>query len=118
MAIIVSIGSGKGGVGKSVIAANLSMLLAKQGKRVVLADLDVGGADAHILFGMLNPPRTLTDFVERRVERLDAVLQQVSAHPFLQLIPGTGDTLATRIPQKRGHKKTFVPAGEQEVTCQ
>jgi flagellar biosynthesis protein FlhG len=94
------------------------MLLAQQGKRVVLADLDVGGADAHILFGMLNPPRTLTDFVERRVERLDAVLQQVSAHPFLQLIPGTGDTLATRIPQKRGHKKTFVPAGEQEVTCQ
>ena len=95
MAMIVSIGSGKGGVGKSVIAANLSMLLAKQGKRVVLADLDVGGADAHILFGMLNPPRTLTDFVERRVERLDDVLQQVSAHPFLQLIPGTGDTLAT-----------------------
>ena len=40
MAMIVSIGSGKGGVGKSVIAANLSMLLAKQGKRVVLADLD------------------------------------------------------------------------------
>lgn len=95
MAMIVSIGSGKGGVGKSVIAANLSMLLAKQGKRVVLADLDVGGADAHILFGMLNPPRTLTDFVERRVERLEDVLQQVSAHPFLQLIPGTGDTLAT-----------------------
>ena len=94
------------------------MLLAQQGKRVVWADLDVGGADAHILFGMLNPPRTLTDFVERRVERLDDVLQQVSAHPFLQLIPGTGDTLATRIPQKRGHKKTFVPAGEQEVTCQ
>ena len=92
MAMIVSIGSGKGGVGKSVIAANLSMLLAKQGKRVVLADLDVGGADAHILFGMLNPPRTLTDFVERRVERLEDVLQQVSAHPFLQLIPGTGDT--------------------------
>lgn len=95
MAIIVSVGSGKGGVGKSVIAANLSMLLAKQGKRVVLADLDVGGADAHILFGMLNPPLTLTDFIERRVDRLEDVLQRVSAHPFLQLIPGTGDTLAT-----------------------
>ncbi len=78
-----------------MIAANLAMLLAKKGKRVVLADLDVGGADAHILFGMLNPPRTLTDFVERRVERLEEVLQPVSAHPFLQLIPGTGDTLAT-----------------------
>jgi flagellar biosynthesis protein FlhG len=92
---IVSVGSGKGGVGKSVVAANLSMLLAKLGKRVVLADLDVGGADAHILFGMLHPPLTLTDFIERRVERLEDVLQPVSAHPFLHLIPGTGDTLAT-----------------------
>lgn len=95
MATIVSIGSGKGGVGKSILATNLSMLLAKRGKRVVLADLDVGGADAHILFGMLNPPRTLTDFIDRRVERLDDVLQPISAHPFLQLLPGTGDTLAT-----------------------
>ena len=95
MATIISVGSGKGGVGKSVIAVNLSMLLAKRGHRVVLADLDVGGADAHILFGMLNPPLTLTDFIERRVERLEDVLQPVSAHPFLQLIPGTGDTLAT-----------------------
>ncbi len=95
MATIVSVGSGKGGVGKSIIAANLSMLMAKRGKRVVLADLDVGGADAHILFGMLNPPRTLTDFIDRRVQRLDEVLQPISAHPFLQLLPGTGDTLAT-----------------------
>ncbi len=95
MAVIVSIGSGKGGVGKSVMAANLAMLLAREGKQVVLADLDVGGADAHILFGMLHPPLTLTDFIERRVERLDDVLQPVSAHPFLRLIPGTGETLAT-----------------------
>ena len=95
MATIVSVGSGKGGVGKSVIAANLAMLLANQGKRVVLADLDVGGADAHILFGILHPPLTLTDFVERRVERLEDVLQPISAHPFLHLLPGTGDTLAT-----------------------
>ena len=92
---MIGVVSGKGGVGKSVIAANLAMLLAKRGKRVVLADLDVGGADAHILFGLLNPPRTLTDFVERRVERLEEVLQPISAHPFLQLLPGTGDTLAT-----------------------
>lgn len=95
MGVIVSIGSGKGGVGKSVVAANLAMLLARSGKQVVLADLDVGGADAHILFGMLHPPLTLTDFIERRVERLNDVLQPVSAHPFLRLIPGTGETLAT-----------------------
>ena len=62
MAIIISVGSGKGGVGKSVIAANLALLIAKKGKRVTLVDLDIGGADIHILFGLMNPPLTLTAF--------------------------------------------------------
>jgi flagellar biosynthesis protein FlhG len=95
MPIIISIASGKGGVGKSVIAANLALLLAKQGKRVTLADLDVGGSDIHILFGHMNPPLTLTDFLSRRVERLEDIVQAVPFHPGLTLIPGTGDTLAT-----------------------
>lgn len=95
MATIISIASGKGGVGKSVIAANLALLLAKQGKRVVLSDLDIGGADIHILFGLMNPPLTLTDFLSRRVERLEDIAQALPCHPGLRLIPGTGDTLAT-----------------------
>ena len=95
MPTMISIASGKGGVGKSVIAANLSLLLAKQGKQVVLADLDVGGADAHVLFGLFHPPVTLTDFLNKRVARLDEVAQPVTIHPSLRLIAGTGDTLAT-----------------------
>src|SRR6185295_19562400 len=95
MPIIISIASGKGGVGKSVIAANLALLLAKQGKHVTLADLDVGGSDIHILFGHMNPPLTLTDFLSRRVERLEDIVQALPFHPGLTLIPGTGDTLAT-----------------------
>ena len=95
MPTMISIASGKGGVGKSVIAANLSLLLAKKGKQVVLADLDVGGADAHVLFGLFHPPVTLTDFLNKRVARLDEVVQPVTIHPSLRLIAGTGDTLAT-----------------------
>jgi len=95
MATIISIGSGKGGVGKSVIAANLALLLAKKGKRVTLADLDVGGADMHILFGLMNPPLTLTDFLNHRVERLEDIAQPLPVHSSLTLIPGTGDTLGT-----------------------
>lgn len=94
MATIVSIASGKGGVGKSVIATNLALLLARRGKRVVLADLDIGGADIHILFGVMNPPLTLTDFLNRRVERLSDIVQPLPFHPGLALIPGTGDTLS------------------------
>jgi flagellar biosynthesis protein FlhG len=95
MPSIISIASGKGGVGKSVIAANLALLLAKQGKRVTLADLDIGGADIHILFGHMNPLLTLTDFLNRRIERLEDIAQPLPFHPGLTLIPGTGDTLAT-----------------------
>ncbi|MGE0642080.1 MAG: P-loop NTPase [Nitrospira sp.] len=95
MAQIVSIASGKGGVGKSVVSANLALALARRGKQVVLADLDIGGADAHVLFGLLHPTHTLTDFLTHRVERLDDVAQPLPVDPSLRIIPGTGDTLAT-----------------------
>lgn len=95
MATLISVASGKGGVGKSVVSANLAVALAKTGRSVLLADLDVGGADAHILFGQLNPPLTLTDFLSKRVNRLDEVALPVTSHPNLRLIAGTGETLAT-----------------------
>ncbi len=95
MGALISVASGKGGVGKSVVSANLALALAKGGKRVILADLDVGGADAHIMFGELNPSVTLTDFLNKRVSRLDEVAIPVTIHPNLRLIAGTGDTLAT-----------------------
>ncbi len=95
MGTLISVASGKGGVGKSVVSANLALALAKGGRQVILADLDVGGADAHIMFGELNPSVTLTDFLDKRVSRLDEVAIPVIIHPNLRLIAGTGDTLAT-----------------------
>jgi flagellar biosynthesis protein FlhG len=95
MAILISVASGKGGVGKSVVSANLALALAKTGRQVLLADLDVGGADAHIMFGELNPPVTLTDFLNKRVNRLEEVAIPVTFHPNLRLLAGTGETLAT-----------------------
>jgi len=92
---LISVASGKGGVGKSVVSANLALALAKRGRQVVLADLDVGGADAHIMFGELKPSVTLTDFLNKRVNRLDDAAIPVTIHPNLRLIAGTGDTLAT-----------------------
>jgi len=95
MATLISVASGKGGVGKSVVSANLALALAKSGQQVILADLDVGGADAHIMFGELNPPVTLTDFLNKRVQRLEEVAIPITLHPNLRLIHGTGETLAT-----------------------
>lgn len=94
MTITISVGSGKGGTGKSMIIANLALLLARQGRRVCLVDLDLGGPDIHILYGMMSPGATLTDFLTRKTETLSDVIQTVD-YCGVQLIAGTGHTLHT-----------------------
>src|SRR5206468_10970711 len=52
VAKVVCIASGKGGVGKSVLATNLAVVRAKRGERVLLVDFDAGLANAHLLLGL------------------------------------------------------------------
>lgn len=49
---IIAVASGKGGVGKSTIAANLALGLVKQGAKVGLVDADIYGPSQHIMFGV------------------------------------------------------------------
>lgn len=95
MPTIVSVASGKGGVGKSMVVSNLGLLLARKGKRVILVDMDIGGANLHILFGMFHPPSTLTDFFTNTLKSLDEVAHPIASPSSLRLIPGTGETLIT-----------------------
>lgn len=95
MPVTISIGSGKGGTGKTMVMVNLALQLAKAGKKVCLVDLDLGGADAHIVLGLFQPKRTLTDFLTRKVDNLSDVIHTFYSFGGLQFIPGTGDTLQT-----------------------
>jgi len=54
---VVAVSSGKGGVGKSTIAANLAAAWAKKGYRVGLLDADVYGPDIPTMFGATERPR-------------------------------------------------------------
>ena len=52
---VVAVAGAKGGVGKSLLAANLSVYLATLGRRVVVVDADEGGANLHAFFGVSHP---------------------------------------------------------------
>ncbi len=58
VARVIAVTSGKGGVGKTNFSTNLSLTLAKQGKRVIVVDADLGLANLHVVFGF-TPERSL-----------------------------------------------------------
>jgi len=89
---IWSIGGGKGGIGKSLLTAALGFQLARMGKRVILVDADLGGANLHTCLGLHSPERTLGDFIRRRFERIEDVLVETGV-PLLRLISGASDFL-------------------------
>jgi flagellar biosynthesis protein FlhG len=85
---IIAVGGGKGGVGKSVIAANLSIALAQSGRRVVLVDGDLGAANLHTLFGVERPGPTLEALFTRQIASLEEALVP-TAVAGLRLLPGS-----------------------------
>jgi len=107
---LVAIGSGKGGVGKSTVTANLAVALARAGKKVGLIDADVYGPSQPTLLGKHDKP-----------EGRDEKLVPVEAHgiKFLSLgqLVSPGHALAWRGPMATGALANLVEAdwGDAEL---
>jgi len=95
---LLAIGGGKGGVGKTVMAASIGVGLASLGKEVVLIDADLGGANLHTIMGILEPERTFFDFFTLGVEDLRDIILPTHV-PKLRLISGACGTLGLANPK-------------------
>lgn len=89
---IWAIGGGKGGVGKSLVSANVSICLALMGHKVVAVDLDLGGANLHTCLGLPIPSVTLSDYVSKKVTNFEDLLVPTPI-ANLKIISGAQDEL-------------------------
>jgi ATP-binding protein involved in chromosome partitioning len=77
---IIAVGSGKGGVGKTTLAVNLAVAMARMGHKVGLLDADVYGPNVPLMLGVNGQPRMIG---ENRIEPLEAYGLKVISVGFL-----------------------------------
>ncbi len=84
---MIAVGGGKGGVGKSVVSANLAAKLAEAGYRVLLVDLDLGCSNLHSHFGITMPEFSLADFLIKKEKKFSEILLGTKV-PGIRLVAG------------------------------
>ncbi len=87
---ILPVASGKGGVGKSLFAANIAIALAQSGQRVVLADLDLGGSNLHLILGIRGSTPSLGTFLGDKKQNFEATIHDTDIRN-LRFIPGDAE---------------------------
>jgi len=100
---IIAVASGKGGVGKSLVSANLAIALTRMNKKVILADLDLGGSNLHLILGEHVGTRGLGTYLNNSRIRIDEILYPTS-WKGLSFIPGEAElpgAANVSVPSKR-----------------
>ena len=85
--VLIPVASGKGGVGKTFMVANLAIALAQLGKRVIAADLDFGGSNLYTHLGFDNRHPGIAHFISSGDTRLDELLVK-TRFDGLHFLPG------------------------------
>jgi flagellar biosynthesis protein FlhG len=104
---VIAVTSGKGGVGKTNISANLAVLAAKAGKRVLVIDADLGLANVEIVFG-LKPRYHMGDLINSSISIEDVMIE--APHGVKILPAGSGVQSLTQLSAE--DKLRFIAALE------
>ncbi len=83
MGRIIAIASGKGGVGKTTLTANLGLAIAKLGKKTVMVDADLDMANLELVLGMEGRPITLQDVLSGEAVLEDATYEVIPNGYFI-----------------------------------
>ncbi len=102
--IVLPVGGGKGGIGKSALTANLGLALARLEHRVVVVDADLGGSDLHNLLGLDNDRPGLGEVLTSRSLDLSDVVAP-ALEPRFALVPGDAMVVATANPSFQKKRK-------------
>lgn len=99
--VVITITSGKGGVGKTTSTANIGLALARRGKRVACVDMDIGLRNLDVVLGLEN--RIVFDIVDviYGKARLRQALIKHKHVPSLQLLPAAQKYEKTVINEKQ-----------------
>ncbi|MGN1057104.1 MAG: MinD/ParA family protein [Comamonas sp.] len=98
---IIAVTSGKGGVGKTFLTANLASSLTRHGLRVLVLDADFGLANLDVVLN-LNPKVTLHDVFIGKAQLKDAIISTTGG--FDALLAGSGTADYSRLtPELRNH---------------
>ena len=95
---VIAFGSGKGGVGKTVLSASIGMSLAAFGERVIVVDADFGGANLHTCMGLVYPEKTFFDYYTLQVDSLSDLLLDTPMEN-MKLISGASGVLGLANPR-------------------
>lgn len=97
--LVLSVTSGKGGVGKTNLSVNLATALASMGKRVVLVDADLGLANVDVILG-LTPPKNLFHLFHEDASLRDILYPTEYGFSILPASSGMSEMLTLSTGQK------------------
>ena len=98
----IAVASGKGGVGKSTVATNLSLAISKKRKKVGLMDADIWGPSAPLMMGISEKPRATTDDKIIPIEKFGIKVMSIG------FLVNEEDAVIWRGPMVHGAIKQFI----------